>query len=610
MAAISTFTSDKWTLLHFLERVEAREIQLPDFQRGWIWDDDHLKSLLASVSLSYPIGTVMMLTGGNPEVSFKPRPVEGVLDGPGNELKWLLLDGQQRLTSLYLALLSGKPVPTRDSRDNRIQRWYYIRIDEALDPEADREEAIIGLPADRIVRDFRAQVVADFSTPEREYEGHLFPLAQVADCADWRIGFEEFWDHDKEKVKIWNRFEKEVVKRFEQYLLPFIQLGAETPKEAVCQIFEKVNTGGVPLTVFELLTATFAADNFSLRDDWAARQKLLRNRPQLADVTSTDFLATVTLLATRARRIQVLSTKEGADKAPAIGCKKKDILRLSLAQYQAHADTAMAGYEAAARLLHAERIFTARDVPYKTQLQPLAAVLAVLGKDGEIDAVQTKLRRWYWSGVFGELYGSAVESRFARDLAEVPDWARGGAVEPLTVTEATFTAERLSRLKSRGSAAYKGIYALLMRDGGLDFRSGVPIEHQTYFDDRIDIHHIFPQKWCADHKVDPRRCDSIANKTAISARTNRVIGGNAPSVYLSTLQKQFGMDEPRLDGILASHRIDPALIRGDKFDAFLLARSNALLDLVEGATGKPVQRLEIGSEAVEEPSDFEIEDVA
>jgi hypothetical protein len=113
---------------------------------------------------------------------------------------------------------------------------------------------------------------------------------------------------------------------------------------------------------------------------------------------------------------------------------------------------------------------------------------------------------------------------------------------------------------------------------------------QTYFDDNIDIHHIFPQKWCNTQDIDPKRYDSVINKTALSARTNRIVGGNAPSVYLGRLQNNYGISEERMNEILISHVISPDLLRGDDFDAFYEERERALLDRIEGAMGKPLAR--------------------
>ncbi|EQD55660.1 hypothetical protein B1A_11864, partial [mine drainage metagenome] len=81
--------------------------------------------------------------------------------------------------------------------------------------------------------------------------------------------------------------------------------------------------------------------------------------------------------------------------------------------------------------------------------------------------------------MFGELYGSATETRFAKDLPEVLQWINGGPA-PDTVSQASFSPARLHTMRSRLSAAYKGLYALLMRDGAKDFRTGDTIQLATY----------------------------------------------------------------------------------------------------------------------------------
>lgn len=589
MSAVTTFDSTKESLLDLLRSIRDGKAQLPDFQRGWVWDDEHIRSLLASISLSYPIGALMMLQSGNPDVRFKPRLVEGVSMARLPEPERLILDGQQRLTSLFQSLFLGQAVTTKDARGNQIKRWYYVVIDKALDPNGDRDEAIVALPEDRMIRNFRGEVIADFSTAAREYEGGLFPFAHIFDYSDWRTGYCEYWDYDREKIKRFDAFEKEIIKRFEQYQVPLILLRKETPKEAVCQVFEKVNTGGVSLTVFELLTATYAADDFPLRDDWAVREKRLKKHAVLRTIQSNDFLQAVALLATRSKRQQSIDGGTAPENAPGISCKRKDILRLSLDDYQAWSEVVTQGFERAARFLYSQKIFSARDLPYRTQVTPLAAILAVLSDKAESAGVSAKLAQWYWCGVFGELYGGAIETRFAKDVPEVLDWIDGKG-EPSTVLDANFAPTRLLTLRTRNSAAYKGIYALLMRDGCRDFRTGDSIDVQLYFDDRIDIHHVFPQDWCKRNGIDARRCDSIVNKTPLAARTNRMIGNNPPSTYLVRMQRNAGIDETRMDEILESHLIDPLALRLDEFDEFFKARETALLDRIQQAMGKPIAR--------------------
>jgi hypothetical protein len=259
-------------LTKLLEQVHAGELQLPDFQRGWVWDDDHIRSLIASVSKSFPIGSVMLLEIGGEGGRFKPRVVEGAPES-GTNPQQLILDGQQRMTSLYLALRSGKPVPTRTEKSKDIDRLYYLDIAGCLDPEVDREDAVLSLPPDRVLRtNFNRDIELDVSTEEKEYEQAYFPLAALFDSArysQWRRGYQRQHRHNDAKLDLLDDFEEKVLDAIKRYRVPTIELTRSTSKEAFCLVFEKVNTGGVSLTVFELMTATFAADEFDLRQDCA-----------------------------------------------------------------------------------------------------------------------------------------------------------------------------------------------------------------------------------------------------------------------------------------------------------------------------------------------------
>jgi Protein of unknown function DUF262 len=169
------FESPDWPLGELLRDIEVGKIQLPDFQREWKWDNDRIASLLATISLGYPIGVMMMLETGGDGVRFKPKPLAGA-ESATHEPEALLLDGQQRLTSLFQALQSGRPVDTFDARGKRLRRWYYLDIEKALGDEGDREEAVLSVPEDRIVReDFGRVVVSDYSTVERECAAGVFP---------------------------------------------------------------------------------------------------------------------------------------------------------------------------------------------------------------------------------------------------------------------------------------------------------------------------------------------------------------------------------------------------------------------------------------------------
>ncbi len=592
---MTTFESQRESLHEMLRDIGAGKYQLPDFQRGWVWDDAHIVSLLASVCQSYPIGAVMTLETGNADVRFKPRPVEGVSLSPHREPDRLILDGQQRLTSLYQSLFMREPVATRDPRGKPMRRWYYIDINKALDSAVDAEEAILSVSEDRRIKNFRNEVRADYSTTALECRAEVLPLNIVFDMSRltaWQMEYFSGLSVDDMQVRVnkWNHIFQQIVQKFQQYQVPIIALKKETPKEAVCQVFEKVNTGGVSLTVFELVTATYAVDDYSLRDDWEDRRLRLYQRHVLRDVPAEDFLASTTLLSTWQR--------QQSGEPVAVSGKRKDMLRLPLDEYTRVAPLIVDGYEKAAQFLFNQNIFAARDVPYRTQLIPLAAIFAAFADQTLSDPARHKISQWYWCGVFGELYGSATETRFARDLPEVLAWIAGGP-KPITVTDCNFSDQRLYSLRRRNSAAYKGLHALLMQHGALDLCTGERYDVQVYFDKAVDIHHIFPRKYCETLGIEQARWDCIVNKTPLAAETNRFIGGVAPSAYLKRIEDKYNMASTRLDEISQSHLILPAALRADQFDAFFAARKENLLALLERATGTIIQRSEAGSSLVE-----------
>ncbi len=578
----STFRTGEPDLAKLLEQIHDGEVQLPDFQRGWVWDDHHIRSLLASISLSYPIGSVMLLETGGDGVRFKPRPVQGASFAESVEPSLLILDGQQRMTSLYLALRSSEVVPTRTDKGKDIERVYYLNISKSVDPEVDREDAVVSIaPNRKIMSDFNRVVDLDISDAEKEYDAGLFPLDVLFDNARysaWRRGYTGRYRHDDKKLDEWDMFEATVLQRFQQYRVPSIELTKNTQKEAVCQVFEKVNTGGVSLTVFELMTATFAADDFDLRQDWAERQERLKEKLVLSSVGATDFLQAITLHSSYER-----NRREGTG----ISCKRKDVLNLNVDDYRTRAERIERGFIDAARLLVREKVFNAYNLPYGTQLVPLAAICAVLGGKFESDVVKQKIARWFWCGVFGELYGGANETRFANDILDVIEWVSGGD-EPRTIRDANFAPTRLLTLQTRQSAAYKGVMAQLMQVGGNDFINGDDIEVTTFFDQAVDIHHIFPASHCQKQGHPRQKWNSVINKAPITAKSNRILGGNAPSKYLASIEKNYGVAPERLDAILKSHLVTPALIRDDVFDGFILDRARRLLDLIERAIGKSV----------------------
>ena len=163
------FQTPKYKLARLLEQMDDGTTQLPDFQRGYKWDDERIRSLLVTITLGYPLGVIMLLETGSDHVRFKPKPIEGApVTTAKAEPDLLLLDGQQRLTSLYQSMSGDGVVNTKDVRGKQLQRRYYIDMAKVLTDHNERDEAVVSLPANGKVRtNFGKDVEFDVSTRRR-----------------------------------------------------------------------------------------------------------------------------------------------------------------------------------------------------------------------------------------------------------------------------------------------------------------------------------------------------------------------------------------------------------------------------------------------------------
>ncbi|WP_432146412.1 GmrSD restriction endonuclease domain-containing protein [Streptomyces sp. bgisy084] len=592
-----------------LKDVASGVLQLPDFQRDWKWDDERIRALIATVTLDYPLGVVMALqTGGVSQ--FKPRTLNGAEAAEGRTPELLLLDGQQRMTSLYQALYRDRPVETVDTRGKPLERWYYIDIAKAVGAPADRDDAVVSVPEDRILKAaFSRRVVLDLSTVEQECAAGFFPLHIVFDPHRVNQWLQEFVKVDAANWGIWSEFQQHVLNHVQQFQVPMIKLPASTTMDAVCAVFERVNTGGVSLNVFELLTATYAGnqehvaehgDYYRLPVEWEQIKKDLtssypvfgRMEAGVEDgLSSSDFLQAVALVRTWEEKQASLRSS--------VSCKRRDLLRLPLADFRRLAPRVAEAFKWVGAFLEQQCIVRTADLPYRTQLVPLAAVRAVLGEATDTPGADERIAQWYWCGVLGEMYGGSTESRFTRDVEQLIGWiAPQGTIPvsgdpretiPDTVAEAAFLDDRLDSLTTRNSAAYKGVYALLVKQGAVDwYFTDAPLTAGRLIEHNVDVRQIFPKGWIAKNApAEAAKANSIVNKTPLSFRASRSLTGS-PAVYLKSLMLESGMRPEWFDDVLATHLIDPSTLHEPEpdFERFYDSRARQLLDLVRSAMGK------------------------
>lgn len=574
------------TALEVLMReVHDGKEQLPEFQRSWTWDDGRIRGILASLSQGYPMGAIMRLKYGNENVKFKHQTFEGV-NAPGVTPEFLVLDGQQRLTSMYCTTMARDAVDTKNDKGKRIKRFYYLDMKLCLDESQERYDAVVAVPEDKKIKtDFNRIIQLDLSTREREYEHEMFPINIIFDSSareDWADGYKEYHKYQKDYMERYKQFRADVIETITGYKLPVITLGRDTPREAVCKVFENVNTGGMPLTVFDLVTATFATYEFDLRKDWEICRDIIwgkgeaLNTDVMHGVDKTAFLTTVTLYSSYLA--DTMTT-----------CKKKDVLALPFESYQANKQVVLEGYKMARKFLFSQYVFRMRDLPYTTQLIPLAAICAVIGKSTfDLPRTRNILNQWYWCGIMGEMYGGANETRYANDIEDVVALIEGKTSANRTINNAYFSATRLISLQTRNSAAYKGIMALVYRLQCKDFMQGTTMDIVKSMDESPDIHHIFPEAYCSKQGYKREKWNSIINKTPLLPASNRQIGGEAPSKYSQKIMRNAQIDEAELQKRVESHMVNYDAFIHDDFDTYFIDRAKAIMKVIESAMGKSI----------------------
>ena len=152
------FNTNMHQLSALMRNTENGEIQLPDFQRKYKWEDERVRQLLITIFRGHPLGIIM------------------------SEPKFLLLDGQQRLTSLTQALKGDGVVHTKDSRGKRLDRRYFINIQKSIEDPFELDEAVISVPADGVIRtNFNRDIVLDLSSMEKQHEAGYIPVSLLLD---------------------------------------------------------------------------------------------------------------------------------------------------------------------------------------------------------------------------------------------------------------------------------------------------------------------------------------------------------------------------------------------------------------------------------------------
>lgn len=554
MSRIFYPSSEKLKFL--LASIHNREVALPDFQRDFVWEPRETEELLESILQNFPAGTLLRIKN-SAGFYFAPREFAGAPELDGHAPSYLILDGQQRLTSLYQALHGAG------------SHRYFMDLQILLGGK-DLEDSVFYAR--------KGDAKQQFGTLAKQATTLTFPLERVFGDGG---GFEDWLDQvldlrngkDKKDLKQAIRaLRKEWIQNLEDYEFPVVTLSDDTSAEAVCTIFETLNRTGVKLSVFDLLTARFWPENVKLRDLWDQARS---EHPIITDFEVEPYYLLQAI---------ALATAKGAP-----SCKRKDVLSMKPDQIRKGWSDIARGLADVLQLLRDDcGVMLPGWLPYNTILSPAAAAMASTGAlTGPRQAtVRDKFKRWFWCSVFGQAYEKAPNSQAIKDYGELKVWFSGGGI-PETVDRFAFKPDLLRETTPRQRAVYRGVIALILRNGARDFHSGKRITASMILEQKIDDHHVFPRGFLAQEKIDVQgvTSDCVLNRTLIDKDTNIRIGKRAPSDYLSEVDGELG--QSKFEALLESHLL-PEKKAGpllkDDFGAYLNARQELITAQVIAVT--------------------------
>jgi hypothetical protein len=540
-------------LKDLLAEIHSGTMVLPDFQRDFVWEPGATQELIISIANYYPAGSLLRVRDA--KRLFAAREFEGAPPLDGRKHTFLVLDGQQRLTSLYQAFYGVG--------DHR----YYLDLRRLLDG-VDFEEAIFHVRA--TTKWVKAR--EDFEVQAREL---ILPLNVLRGGAggflQWLLRVTNPMPQDRRTrmLDAFTKINEQWIKTIDDYHFPVVTLSDKTEADALCTIFETLNRTGVKLSVFELLTARFWPLDINLRALW---EKAREKHPAIEDFEVDPYYV-----------LQAISLASRT--APS--CKRSDVLDLASTDIVAWWDKVADGLALGLEILRDDcKVVLPRWLPYQTMLAPLAAVLARSGKPRTpvAGAHRERLKRWFWCAVFGQAYESAPNSQSAKDVVELEAWLGGGA-PPESVAGLRFDPKTLRDVTPRQRSIYRGTICLILGAGARDFHTQAPITGRLMNEQGIDDHHVFPAKYLERKGVPVRARDCVLNRTLIDRTTNQVIGDRPPSAYLADMRRVA--DFP-FDTVLGSHCLPTGEVSplwADDYDAFLVWRQRRLWEEIKRATG-------------------------
>jgi len=549
---------------------------LPHFQRYFDWKKADVRDLWEAIFHDYYIGSFLLWeTNRNPELGIQP--ILGVQKSK-EELSPLaiILDGQQRMTSLYYAIKA----PKFALRGSKLPLYLYVNFYAYFNKNVDNE--IVEMHSKK------------FSRTE-SFQRMLFPLFELEKHSKWVDDFEDFLLEQEENAetvrKIRRIINNKLSHMWEGFEIPFVSLPESMELPEVTDIFEGINSKGKPLSVFDLLIARLYKYDIELKKMWDAT---LKNYPNILRYFKHIKKVPIYIL-------QALSLLYDRNSS----CKRADILNIYSKIYENSerdfeedwdevSDYMNEAIEKLENMRDGFGVRNEREIPFAPMIPVLTAMLKFIDSQENKADCYKKLSKWYWSAVFTNAYSSAADSQMTSDFKDMKAWVENDLEIPRTVNLLTRELPNLyfRDIQSKSNAKYRGVMSLIALQGAKDFATSQSLENAR----ANDKDHLFPKSFKFGFGSN-KSVNSILNITWMSDETNRKIKRcKVPSTYIKEfIKEKYNGNESQFLNILKTHFIGQkaySSLLSDKFEEFLNLREKAIINMIEEFVGCQIGKSE------------------
>lgn len=514
----------------FLE-IDSGQIKLPMFQREFVWDKEQSAKLIDSILKGYPIGTFILWKTKDTLRSVKDIGNHKLPDTPKGDYAQYILDGQQRITSLY-AIRKGIRI-TKDKK------------------EIDYKDIYVNLDYDPLTDE---QIVTSQQEEDKIYVSvHDLLTSDALDFIE---------DIGKEKAKKFQEYKTNLT----TYDFATITI-KDYPIEIACDVFARINTGGKPLTLFEIMVA--------MTYDEARGFDLALKYEEL--IYGSDEVSK-SLVRAKFETIPAATVLQAVAAIAVGSIRAKDILKIGREKFITNWDPMVSSMFSAVDFIRTTlHVPVSQLLPYSSLLVPLTYFF-YKNDNKRPTETQSKLLKqfFYWVGLNWR-YSGSTETKIAEDLKKIAQILKERKPK-YPGDELTVSAEDIAETWfSAGNSYIKTILCLLasQKPKNLDDNSDVILDNSNLkIASSRNYHHFFPKAF-VNKNFKESEPNLVANITLIDSASNNKIRAKAPSLYVG----EFEGTNSKLSATLKSHFIGSPKTYGvldDDYDKFIDKRSAAI----------------------------------